>query len=302
MDIKSIVKEFGEYYQTNVTTDSLILAEPREEKFRVSGFPYCGLRHLYRRISTQKPEFKEFGEEYYTGVGTLTHEIIQEYLGLRGRMYGAWKCEVRKCKGVREFSKNSKCPLCGARMRYVEFEVKAFNNLSGHLDGVYKSKSGHWFVVDYKTSSVKTISRQKYERTLPYAYNVAQIVAYCSLIELLLDIEISGWMLHYLARDSPMLIHHTCGGLVTTRSKRLQMKKMELWDNHYSLVMDTNKSFKNVQTLIDQKPCQTYEQYSKEYKTFNECPLSCGHVCFDKKKLSNVVKLTFEEHRSKNVK
>jgi len=179
-------------------------------------------------------------------------------------------------------------------MSYEEFTVKAFRHLSGHLDGIYRSTSGHWFVVDYKTSSVKTIEMQKHTKTLPYNHNVSQIVAYCSLIELEWDIKISGWLLHYLARDSPATSHVTVGGLVSTKSKMLELEKMRVWDEHYNIVTHLN-SLNHLKVLVKEKPCKTLKFYEKEYHSFTPCPLSCGGVCFNKERLNELLELTWEE-------
>ena len=298
--LPAVLKEFGSYYEEQMLRVHPDLTPYRPDALRVSGFPYCGLRHAYKKLTRAKEvRTAGFGSKFYTTVGTITHEVVQEFLGLGGRIYGNWKCVAQGCEGTREFSKNSKCPKCKSLMLYEEFLVEAFKNVSGHIDGVFKTKAGKWYIVDYKTSSVKTIKDQKYTKTLPYKYNVAQIRAYAALIELKYEIEISGWILHYLARDDPARTHISVGGLTSTKSKALELKKIKVWDRHYDLVTAKVPKYRDIKILIEEKPCTSLSVYEKEYAAFDPCPLSIGGTCFAPKRLTEYMELTWLEMREK---
>lgn len=293
-NIKPVINEFRQHYLEVLSQE---FPEPyvRADDLRVSGFPYCGLKHLYKRLTyhTEK-KMEGFGSKYFTGVGTVTHEVIQEWIGHGGRIYGRWLCT--KCGSEKKFSAKNKCKKCKSLMQYEELTVKAFKHLSGHLDGIYKSKDGRYFVIDYKTSSVKTIRSQNKRRTLPYTYNVAQIEAYCALIELIFDIKISGWILLYIARDNPFSEIYPTGALVTEKGKKKMLEKIKLWDKHYRIVMRL-KELKEIKTLIDEKPCKTIEFYEERYKTYNPCPLSVGGVCFNRSRLREALMDAWEERK-----
>lgn len=177
--MNSVLAEFGNYYATELSKEYVDL-EQRPDRLRVSGFPFCGLESAYKLMVKDETIRKAgFGSKYYTGVGTLTHEIVQDMVGMGGRILGQWNCLTPNCKGVRLLSRKNKCPICKGLMRYEELTVSAFKYVSGHLDGIYKTKDGEYFVVDYKTSSVRVIESQHERRTLPYHHNVCQIRAYC---------------------------------------------------------------------------------------------------------------------------
>lgn len=279
-DIKSVLQEFDQHYKESVQAEHQDLVV-REDKLRVSSFPYCGLRHFYRRLTPVTPMIN-FGAAFYTGVGTITHEAVQRWLGHSKRMLGNWKCSDKKCKGKREFSFRNVCPKCGSEMYYEEFEVNALTHISGHLDGIYKARNGKYYLIDYKTSSVRVISTNWKTKMLPYKYNVFQITAYAALIEQEYDIEISGWILYYLSRDSPLYTSKSTGGLITAAEKKAYLTRMKVWADHYEHVMVRIKDFKDVRLLVEEKPCQNMRNYEDTYKAYDICPLAKGGVCFER--------------------
>jgi hypothetical protein len=289
-----VLSEFQSHYRAAV--DAKIEDErERQERLRVSSFPYCPLRHAYTRMTKhERANEANFGSFYYTEVGTVTHDIIQNFFGRSGKIYGAWVCRKLKCKGKREFSSKDKCPICKGRMRYVELTVKAFKNVSGHLDGIWRNEKGEWFVIDYKTSSVRVIMTQKKNPTLPYHHNVAQIKAYCALIELMFDIEITGWILMYVARDNPMLFSKPVGEYMSAKAKKKYLKKIKGWDRDWDRVINMT-DFDEVKELIAEKPCDDHDDYVRQFDSLDPCPLSQGGLCFQKKKLKSLMKIVWDE-------
>lgn len=292
--MKDILLEFGGHYVKHTATE-LPDPEVREDRLRVSGFPFCGLRAAYKKlVKHTKEPVMTLGMKYYTGVGTLSHEIIQDWLGLGGRILGQWRCTAPGCIGLRQISRRNDCPICKAQMKYEELTVTAFKHLSGHLDGIYKADNGEYFVIDYKTSSVRVITTQHEQRTLPYHGNVCQIRAYCALIELVFNIKISGWMLHYIARDAPLKVYRTEGRRITDEEKKAELKKIKLYDRHWDIVANLKK-FEQIKVLISEKPCATDEFYKKEFHGFTPCPLSQGGVCFQPKRLKEIMRIVWAE-------
>ncbi len=286
--MRDILKEFDNGYRRAVQRE-LVDPVQREDTLRVSGFPYCGLRHLYKRlIGYSRPV--DFGADYYTKVGTVTHESLQHWLGYTGTMYGMWVCRKRKCTGRREFSAKNKCPVCGSIMEYQEFEVRALNHISGHIDGVFRAENGKYFIIDYKTSSVHSIQSNWKTHQLPYAYNVAQIKAYCALLELIWDVEISGWILHYVARDKPTTCTLPTGDFISRKEKALLLDEMKVWDRHYEHVMVHVERLQDVKLLIDEKPCRCAEDYRARYDSIEGCPLGKTGICFNRDELRTTLK------------
>ena len=295
MPMKTIIGEFRGHY-ASASSAELDDHEPaRIPRLRVSGFPFCGLEAAYKRLTNDKVERKmTFGSRYYTGVGTLTHEIIQEWMGRSGRILGQWKCKTEGCKGVRLISRKNICPICKGFMAYEELTVTAFKYVSGHLDGIYRAENGEYFVIDYKTSSVRVITTQHENRTLPYYHNVCQIKAYCALIELLFEIKISGWMLHYIARDNPLTTYRTEGKRVSDEEKKEILVKIKGYDRHWGMVINMHK-FSDLMQLVEEKPCRNREFYMKEFHGYTPCPLSQGDMCFQPKKLERLLKIVWSD-------
>jgi rubrerythrin len=136
MSIQSeAAREFDAYYIKTMTAEHLSDEQERPESLRVSSFPFCALRMIWNRMTAHTRVRKmKYGQKFHTGVGTITHAVIQAWAGRGGQVWGAWKCNVRRCGGIREFSRNPKCPKCDAQMEYVEITVTAFKNVSGHID------------------------------------------------------------------------------------------------------------------------------------------------------------------------
>lgn len=259
--------------------------EPREPRLRVSGLPYCGLRHLWvlhnPPIAAGAPVPLSFNKEYYTSVGTTVHTALQRWVGTGSRLYGNWRCRKPECDNLVKFSAYTDCKKCGSGTLYEEFTVRAFKHLSGHTDGLYKSKANRWWVIDYKTTSLKVLDRHGTDPVLPYASNKFQITSYVPMIEELLGIKVSGWALIYLARDNPRKFR-VVSDTMTDGAKRARMLKLKLFDDQYDLVTTriTGLTVKNAEWLIETKFCQNYDHYTRSMKGYNPCPLEA--VCFTK--------------------
>lgn len=272
------VRELEKYYKESMATPLPDLV-PFEKKLRVSGFPYCALKHSHEVLTHHEPEDGDSSKSFYCDVGTAAHLIFQRWMGCAGRIYGDWLCSNKKCKHIVHFSNKNVCPKCKSEMLYEEFTVKYGKHLSGHLDGVFKSRDGKYWVIDYKTSSVRVIYSQKKFPTFPYAKNRAQIQSYCALIEKVHNIEIAGWMLLYIARDDPK-VFKIVGDELNTKQKRSILKKIDLYDEQYGIVLDlpNSQDFSDIEFLIDTKACKTQEYYYNHMKAFTPCPLEA--VCF----------------------
>lgn len=292
--IEGVLAEFKSHYVSAVNQQILDERE-RQERLRVSSFPYCPLLHAYTRMTKhERPAMANFGSFYYTTVGTAAHEVIQDFFGRSGKIFGRWICRDPNCKGIRRFSAKNICPICKGRMNYEELTVKAFRNVSGHLDGIWRSEDGKYYLVDYKTSSVKVITTQKSNPTLPYHHNVCQIKAYCALIELMFDIEISGWILMYVARDDPMVFSKPVGQYINAKQKKRELKKIKGYDRDWDRVMNLFK-FSDLLEIIEDKPCDSYEFYKKHFDHFDPCILASSGICFKPKKLKETMKIVWQD-------
>lgn len=280
----SIHQELHAYLDTSLGTE-LHELEPREPRLRVSGLPYCGLRHLWvvhnKALPTGTPEPLNFSKEYYTSVGTTVHTALQRWAGTGGRIYGNWRCRDPKCNALIQFSVYRRCRVCGSDTLYEEFTVRAFTHLSGHTDGLYRSRSNRWWVIDYKTSSLKVLDRHGSDPVLPYAGNKFQITSYVPMVENLLGIKVSGWALIYHARDNPFKFR-VISDTMDDKAKRARMLKLKLFDDQYDIVLRSARLVapSAITWLIETKFCRNLEHYSRSMRGYNPCPLEA--VCFTK--------------------
>lgn len=283
LPVRAVRAELTEYFKASMARDNTLPElDYHPDSLRVSGFPYCGLKHLYEKLTLTEEKAKEkglteAGKTFYTTVGTAAHLAFQRFMAQRGRILGNWKCY--KCKHVELNQHAVKCPKCSSEMEYEEFDVKIFKHVSGHLDGIYQASDGRYFLIDYKTSSVRAIWAHKKRGVFPYAKNVSQITAYCAIFERLYGIKISGWFLLYIARDHPTTTFVVVGDSISDRKKASIIKRIRRWDRHYGIVWSA-KHWDEVKTLVEEKPCKTYDFYAEHYKGFKPCPLE--GVCFTK--------------------
>lgn len=273
--------EFKGYYKRSINRNVVGRARPESPTLRVSGFAYCGLRHAYNKI-TKGDTYVGFKSQYYTEVGTITHSLLQHWLGCGGRIYGNWKCN--SCKREVKFSCKNKCK-CGSTMKYVELSVKAFNNVTGHLDGVYRAENGKYYLIDYKTCSVRVIFGQKKNKLLPYKENKDQIEGYCALVELQYGIKISGWILMYLARDNPDVCLPV-GKKISRDRKRRLLARIAKYDQQFTIVKNAS-SLDDIKKLVQLKPCITVEDYERKFGSKNSCPLAYKGLCFNRELLKD---------------
>jgi hypothetical protein len=176
-------------------------------------------------------------------------------------------------------------------MLYEEFTVLLFTHVSGHTDGLFKDSKGRWWVVDYKTCSVRIINNQKFEPTLPYSKNVAQIQAYVVMLEETFGIKIEGWLLNYIARDKPS-VYKVCGATMSDADKEAVYQTIYKYDRQYDRVLKL-KSKKQLDYLVRHKLCRDRDHYIADVKGFKACPLEA--VCFGKQ-LQPLLDLVLEEY------
>ena len=288
--MQTIIKEFDTYYAQALKKPMPDLV-PFEKKLRVSSMPYCGLKDAHSRMTGYVEPDSDAMKSYYCDVGTAAHTVFQRWLGAHGRIYGDWKCLNSNCGRFVRFSNKHKCPDCGSEMLYEEFTVKAFKHLSGHLDGLFRARDRSFWVIDYKTSSERAINSQKYNKTFPYTKNRHQIESYVPLIEEELDLEVSGWMLNYIARDNPS-VRKIVGASMSTKYKKEILAGLESYDTQYGIVQRL-KNYKQLQYLVDNKFCQSHEHYNTDMKGFNGCALA--PVCFGKR-LKSVLRLDMDQY------
>ena len=262
----------------------------RESELHPSSYPYCGLRHAYRLLTGIKKEPLDFYGEYYTSLGTMKHELMQKYLGRGKKILGDWKC--LDCSHRLKLTTYRKCPKCrSVRVMYEEIGIKFGKYTHGHIDGVVQI-NGKWYVIDYKTTSTKKNDlHRKTGNVYPYGYNVAQISSYVPYLEECYDIEIAGWILIYVTRDSSFRDYVMVGAEMDKKAKKAKLEQLIRYDEHFGKVMKlkADLQLKYFKRLVLEKPCESLAQYKKEMHNYDWCELAKSGACFDESKLRIVL-------------
>lgn len=268
---------------------------PRYNELHPSSYPYCGLRQAYSEVADLPPKKFDFYGEYYTGVGTTTHELLQRYMGYKGKVIGFWKC--RKCFVSTTSTKPKvapdKCSQCKHDVfEYLEAPIAYKKYTRGHIDGIIKI-DGKYYIIDYKTTSKeKNEKHRQFKNVYPYKYNVSQIESYVYYFEKQYGIKISGWFLIYVNRDNCTKDFIVEGKLMSSSDKETLGKKLKIYEKQFSYVMKMRKKVKDEywKYLIKTKPCSSMAQYKKDMHCYDMCPLAEKGICFNESRLKREIK------------
>ena len=294
-----------------------IIPSQRVPKLRPSSFPKCSILDYLKMYRHKKlgyiEETKDFGSSYFTGVGTVVHEIIQHYIGQTKQVYGDWKCINLECehgqaactirdatgKVVQEGKLTSTgttdnlCPGCKRPMFYEELEISALGSV-GHVDCVFVIRDGRWWVVDYKT----TLKRKIDEHKLPEANHLYQLRAYAYILKFYYDLPIQGFSLVYMPRDNPFKFYEYSHDFDTPEEHKIAEEVLKGERKKYKASERSCKTG-NPKYAIEAKPCSCEEDYHEKINFYNECPLL--GICFKPDKLEAFLDKYTRLHKEKAV-
>lgn len=236
--------------------------------------------------------------ETYGALGSIRHEVCQQYLGRGGRIYGDWWCP--RCEKMAHQQTLYKKCKCGAHTQYREmrFEhthkgevVKSFK-----IDSIYKAKDGSLWVIDYKFTSGHNLWKDNIKK-LPKLGNVTQITDY---VHTLRDLGgkfkgVKGWVLFYIGFESVFLNRPGTHKVVRKEVPFASTEKyiQRLRDRGYTRLLITRKAAKklaagtplskeNIQKMLAVKPCKSREWYEDNmHDQYNPCPWA--EVCHTKR-------------------
>lgn len=230
-DISVPLTFLDRFIRTTITSSKPPLPENvRIPSFRASSLPYCPIFFLREMAdSLERVEPEDYSKMFYTGIGTAVHEALQGYAPeLHGNTFcGQWQCSrklevvegdgkvtVSRCthstKGITSQSEMDigTCPHgktgCRKYFGYKEVDID-FHGLSGHVDGIVRRGDSYW-IVDFKTTGSKlfgpdadgVIDRGFY----PSQKYLVQIETYCALLEKIYGIDIEGYSICYINRET----------------------------------------------------------------------------------------------------
>jgi hypothetical protein len=295
----SPIQEFIDYYEqatSEIEIDEEIDLSRLNRPFELhpSSFPYCGIRHIYgiTQEGIAATSCSTFAGSYFLEVGTLVHSLIQRFMAKGGKVYGQWSCP--HCRWSTEeitTYPDGGCPKCGKEVAYEEIPIEIDGILYGHIDCLFETSDGTFWLPDYKTTML--MKNEKHMRTgdvYPYVSNRTQIRAYVVLIHYLYGkkygFKPKGWILCYIPRDNPfrpVFVHE----VVTPKEKAEIWERIQHDMDAFRTVINA-ENFEEIEHLIETKPCASLQQYRNEMDTgYGDCPLLS--VCFNKKALRSTL-------------
>jgi hypothetical protein len=195
----------GDSFSDKVT--SFLQLQHREKAgkgvvIRSSALPICGRNYSFGMVlpPQERPnESHDFLLEIYSRVGTLTHSIVQRWLGMSGVLYGDWKCF--KCGKVKRGKLGPrKCKRCDQEMVYEELTLEHPHlKLSGHPDGIL-FVDGKYIGFELKTKNQRVVDGMVEPIDAHVAYQTA---CYSVMLSLTRGIKLKEYAIFYLSRDTP---------------------------------------------------------------------------------------------------
>lgn len=162
---------------------------------RPSQMPFCPTGFYIRHATQGMVSTLDMLGAYYTSVGTTVHDVVQTYLSPSGRFLADWHCKI--CGKWRRMSTNSEC--CDFTMKYHEALID-HKGVVGHIDAIFQDRNGKYWILDFKTCTVKGAG---YKIKSPGAAYREQVETYALMVWLQHKIKVEGVMLMFIPRDDP---------------------------------------------------------------------------------------------------
>lgn len=143
---------------------------------RCSSPPICEIATAFKLVRSGGADVESFVRDFYTSVGTVSHQIFQKWAARLGFLYGHWRC--RWCQQTATGRGPQICPKCHVEMEYVEPKVKVDAGLEGHTDGLVYQGSGKYIVFDLKFVGDTTLARAKKQGKIDVHYCQVNLYAY----------------------------------------------------------------------------------------------------------------------------
>lgn len=304
---RAVEREFSAYYKEAVAAEqefrlsSLPGEDRRRYKNRLrqlhpSSMPYCGYRHAYETLVREEDPvvYSNFSSDYYMGVGTVAHTVLQKWLGARGQIAGDWKCVA--CQHVHEMQvKPKRCTKCKALdLTYEEVGGVWGKRVWWHKDGAFIDKKGKLWIIDYKTTSTSAVwEHRKTGVKFPYVSNKAQSEAYVILAEDKYKKPFAGWLLFYVARDSPGWTFVPVARSMDADRKAEIRQRLTANDRDFGYVLKLKDTPEKIGRLRRSKLCPNSQFYKDNvHDQYNPCPVA--KACFSAEKAKKVFDRAFK--------
>lgn len=300
--IRNFVRKFEQFvtkgeqvvplrYMTKAQRENLY---KRSKELHPSSFPFCPLAYAHE-FGTRPPDedlamVETFGSSYYLSAGHVFHESLQRWLGNSLHLIGDWKCKHEDCGHIHPCqTMPPKCQECGHPYTlYQELGGQYGRRIHWHTDGVWVDPdTGLFYVIDFKSTSMRLIEHHRKQGLFPYSTNRFQIEAYIPMVEENYKIKIAGWMLIYAPRDNPNYASNlVIVGDETDEERKEELKRrIDLADKGFIIArkINTPKQEQVLNWVYNNKLCEDNSFYQENiHDKWNPCPLA--GVCFNGKK------------------
>lgn len=259
----------------------------RPPSIRPSSVPFCPKMFIFQYIEfIDGGGSWDFFGDFYTGIGTVIHNIIQKWLPIQnpGYIMGNWKCRCGNT--VKNRVGPVKCKKCKIFMEYQEIVVKFPDaKITGHIDGLIINYQGEeninkiirdfsreripaW-ILELKSTGMYAAKNIKVARHNHDCQATIYTQAMKKVFEKKFNLEIKGYIIKYIARDHPGI-------------RSIDIKKKINDDRLYKItcklfnIFNRSLSTKNIDKLFSIKPCKRWPEI------YQECEYA--GICADLKK------------------
>jgi len=208
MKPKQVANELLAIYSQALDSSSLDKQHPgRIKAIRPSQLPFCPVSFFIRHATHGVYRSMDMRGNFFVNIGTSMHTVLQTFLGKhthngKGVFLGDWQCKICRKKYPLSF-KNECCDFsCHYEEIGIDFSFKKHptRKLVGHIDAVYRDKAGNYWVVDYKSTSLRgALGKSK----TPGVVYQEQIETYAAFLRLQYGIKVKGIILFFVPRDDP---------------------------------------------------------------------------------------------------
>jgi hypothetical protein len=235
---KKILKTQSFYSKT---TPSRILS------LRPSQMPFCALSVFINHAKYGMYREEDFSMAFYTRVGTVVHEVMQNFLCKSGKLLADYHC--RECNTWHRMSYKHEC--CEFPTQYHEVEID-YKGIKGHIDAIYKDQKGKLWIIDFKTTSIDGSAKKKKDPGVVYR---EQIETYAVLVELQYGIKIEGYANSFIIRDNPIKKDPPmwCTRL-TDQTRKTVLKRLNKYRRIHKQVLDAETK-REALDLLDYGRC-----------------------------------------------
>lgn len=244
----TIAKEVVAVYQstmrdmarTDRTTPTRVLY------LRPSQLPFCPLEFFVQNSEQGLFRTLDFAGAFYTSVGTVVHEVMQEFLCRSGKFLADYHCE--ECGEW--FRSSYMHEHCGFPTKYHEIEIN-YKGIQGHIDAVYRDKDGKLWILDFKTTSIDGAPKKQKDPGVTY---IEQIETYAVLFELQYGLPIEGIMDAFIIRDNPRKSPAIYAKKLTDEQRRSIKSKLTRYKRMHREALDV-QTWSEVSALFEHGRC-----------------------------------------------